>query len=178
MSSQPDDGLWDDMEDEIPRPEGLDAPAPEHFDSIWDDPHIQKVEKTEKGPDGLMVKKRSMWCWWCEQLFKFGKNYNITKAEAHLMRLSGFNIQKCSGTIRDDYVVCYQNMKSRKETAKAMKEESKGFFQMRQTEQSRKVQETMLDRKPKAKAECFFSIPANRKHSFGNFLLLPNLAGT
>ena len=44
MSTIGEDELMKDVEGEIPVPANLGDPAPEFFLSIWDDPHIIKIE--------------------------------------------------------------------------------------------------------------------------------------
>jgi Protein of unknown function (DUF 659) len=105
-----EDHLMDDVEGEVPTPPDLEKDAPASFKSIWDDPHLSKMQCEGVNKLGQSVEKKGFHCHWCKITHKGG--WNATKAVAHLAKKSGHDIKPCMGRIRADFLVLYRQMYS------------------------------------------------------------------
>ena len=110
-----------DVAGKVPKPSNIDDPAPDFFESIWDDPHITKLAPNEENPRG------SVYCHWCNCQFRIG--YNVVKVLSHVSRSSGHSIKACLGNIRADYDLCYQTMNEMKQTKAARHEAAKFSYE-------------------------------------------------
>ena len=132
-----------DVEGEIPVPANLGDPAPEFFLSIWDDPHIIKIE--------FVGGKKGFYCFWCTTKYRTGSSYNATKALYHAATVKNKDIGICIGPIPLDFANCYQTMVCRKIEVKEKKDARLRRFQMEQEVHTQKVAEAIVLRKDNRK---------------------------